>query len=337
MILPSTGERVKRDVTLRDPNIFGPSAANGHSNEQTPLLPKTNASPAPSRRERLKTWTKDSAKQAYEFGKSSTAKAILKCSLAYLIATSFTFFVPVANLLGTHQDGNQLIANVVVWFDPARSSGSMNLGILLGFLAFLYGAFIAFSAQGVAAAFDAAEMIVVGHVIDLLLFCWGGLGFLAWFKQYMGHPLVNTASSLASLSIVTCLTKEGVVQTGDYSTYRVSQILKMLVIGICVSFVINLVVWPVSARKTLRENLMMTTDAFGDLLTTITASFLAGSEEDLNHPTIVAASEKFKTVFSSLPAQLADARYEHHPLGVSKDVPALKAERDSCKLTHNID
>jgi len=60
---------------------------------------------------------------------------------------------------------------------------------------------------------------------------------------------------------------------------------------------------------------MKTTDAFGDLLTTITASFLAGSEEDLNHPAIVAASDKFKTIFSGLPNQLAEARYEHHPLG----------------------
>lgn len=60
---------------------------------------------------------------------------------------------------------------------------------------------------------------------------------------------------------------------------------------------------------------MKTTDAFGDLLTTVTSSFLAGSEEDLNHPATIAASDKFKTVFNGLPNQLAEARYEHHPLG----------------------
>ena len=125
----------------------------------------------------------------------------------------------------------------------------MDLGILFAFLAFVYGSIIAFSAQSVAAAFNAAQMIVVGHVIDLLLFCWGGLGLLAWFKQYMSHPLVNTASSLASLAIVTCLTKEGVVQSGEFSYYRISQILKMLIVGIIVSFIINLSVWPVVSRN----------------------------------------------------------------------------------------
>lgn len=314
MILPSTGERVKRDITLRDPNIFG-NASNGQSSERTPLLPKTNDPPTLSRFHRLQVWTRDSIKQAYDFCKTTTAQAILKCSIAYLIATSFTFFTPVASILGTHQDGNQLIANVVVWFDPARTAGSMDLGILFAFLAFIYGSIIAFSAQAVAAMFEAAEMLVVGHVIDLLLFCWGGLGFLAWFKQYMGHPLVNTASSLASLAIVTCLTKEGVVQTGDFSYIRVAQILKMLVVGIIVSFGVNLLLWPNSARKSLRENLMKTTDCFGDLLTAITASFLAGAEEDLNHPAVIAASDKFKTAYNALPGQLADARYEHHPLG----------------------
>lgn len=286
-----------------------------HDEERAPLLPKANSPGVRSRPQRLKAWLHRSSLEAYEFSKTSTARNIFKCSIAYLLATLTTFSVPVASFLGAHQDGNQLIANIVVWFDPARSAGSMDLGIIFAFLAFLYGSFIAFSSQAVSAFFASQDLLVVGHVFVLLIFCWGGLGLVAWFKQYMGHPLVNTATSLASLAIVTCLTKEGAVQTGDFSYRKITQVLKMLVVGILISFVINLAIWPKSARKALRDNLVKTTDAFGDLLTTITSSFLSGSDEDMNHPTVVAAAEKFKSVFGSLPNQLAEARYEHHPLG----------------------
>jgi len=222
-------------------------------------------------------------------------------------------------MLGTHRDANQLVANVVVWFDPARSAGSMELAWLLGFCGFLYGAAIAFSSMGLTMALASRDMLVPAHVIVVLVFCGGGLGSLAWFKQHYQHPLANTATSVTALVIVGVLTKEGAVQSGDFSYARIVQNLKMLAIGILISTFVNLVLFPVSAARELRESLSTTTTAFGDLLAKITGSFLSGLEEDFDHPLVTESLARFNSVFHTLPTHLAEARYEHFLLGTEKE------------------
>lgn len=48
-----------------------------------------------------------------------------------------------------------------------------------------------------------------GHIMVLLIFCFGGLGFIGYVKHSMADPLVGVACSMASISIITILTKEG--------------------------------------------------------------------------------------------------------------------------------
>ena len=180
LILPRTGERVKRNFTLRPD-----SQPNGHDDERTPLLGQQSSQPkGPSK-----------LRQAYAFATSKTGIGIFKCSIAYLLGSLATFVPAIAGLLGKN-DGKHMAATVAVYFHPARSAGSMLQAFVLAWIAFVYAAVVDFSSMGISVFFGQQDLIVVGHTIILLVFCGGGLGFVAWTKQKMGHPLVNVVSNV---------------------------------------------------------------------------------------------------------------------------------------------
>ena len=52
-------------------------------------------------------------------------------------------------------------------------------------------------------------LMCIGHAIILIVFCAGGLGLIGWVKQRMASPTVSVACSLAAISIITILTREG--------------------------------------------------------------------------------------------------------------------------------
>ena len=336
-MLPATGERVKRDFTLRDPRLHPSFYVQGHgtatgSTERTPLLSRkvTDSSispPAESRYknhyDRTRQLSNTIWKQTIDFWSSQIGQNVFKASLAYLIGTLCVFSTPIATRLGPRRDANQLVANVVVWYDPACSVGNMQLAWMLGLCGFVYGAIVAFSSMGLTVALASRDHLILAHVIVVVVFFGGSLGFIAWAKQHFMQrtwaPLASTASVVASLAIVGVLTKEGAVQNGEFSYNRIVQNLKMLIVGIVISAVINLTIFPISAARELRDGLTKTTTAFGNLLSTITGSFLSGLEEDFNHPIVNEALDQFNVVFHQLPLHLAEARYEHFILGTEQE------------------
>src|ERR1700678_157746 len=106
-----------------------------------------------------------------------------------------------------------MAATITVYFHPARSAGSMEEAALLGVAAFCYALFISVSSMAVSVLCETQlGMIELGYALVLIVFCGGGLGFIGWLKQRFSTPLVNVACSLASLAIITVLTKENAVQ-----------------------------------------------------------------------------------------------------------------------------
>lgn len=63
--------------------------------------------------------------------------------------------------------------------------------------------------MAVTVAFASLGWIEVGHSLVLLVFCAGALGYIGYVKQKLAHPTVGVACSLASISLITILTKEG--------------------------------------------------------------------------------------------------------------------------------
>lgn len=251
--------------------------------------------------------------------KTPTAKGILKCSLAYLLGSMGTFLPPLANFLG-QQDGKHLVATITVYFHPSRSAGSMTEAALLGAAAFCYATFVGISSMAVSVYFEQQwDLIELAYATIIIVFVGGGLGFVGWVKQRYSAPLVSVACSLASLAIITILTKENAVQVGVFSNDKIVQVMKMVIMGIICTSAVSLLLWPISARTELRDSLIKTTDSLGDMLTMITRGFLSGSEIDLRSTAFQNAQSKYKTVFSQLTRTLGEAKFEHYMLGTEEE------------------
>ncbi|KAK0660200.1 hypothetical protein DIS24_g3472 [Lasiodiplodia hormozganensis] len=317
LILPKTGERVRRTFTLRSPDAEPADDVD----DTTPLLGGSNAAP-PARHQgpvaRTCGRVRDGTKRAYGFVTSPLGVNLLKCSIAYVLGSLATFVPVLSNFLGRN-DGKHMVATITVYFHPARSAGSMIEAFMLAIIAFLYATAISFSSMGVSMAFAEANLLVLGHAIVLILFCGGGLGFIGWIKQRLGNPLVNVACSLASLALITVLTKEGAVQAATFSYNKIVQVLKMVVMGITATTAVSLLIKPVSARNNLRNDMRKATDVLSDMLANITRSFLLGAEEEMKQPEYVEASSKFKSTFSSMTKNLGEAKKEHYVLGTEKE------------------
>jgi len=308
------------------------------SDDRTPLL--TRPSSSVSRAGTLRTFEeagKDGATRLWSFVTSRTGQGVIKCSLAYLLGSLATFVGPIAGFLGS-QDGKHLTATVTVYFHPARSQGSMYEAIILALAAFAYAVFISFTSMGISLLFDAKlGLTTLGHAIVLVVFCGGGLGFVGWIKQRLGNPLVNVSCSLASLAIITVLTKEGAVQAGHFSDDKVVQVMKMVFMGCLATTTVCFLIYPVSARRELKINLIQVTDSFAEMLALITGSFLSGSQEDLQRVPSIRASDRYKSVSASLVKNLREAKYEHYVMGTEKEYE-IEARLVECmqRLAHGI-
>ncbi|TAQ89411.1 hypothetical protein B7494_g2290 [Chlorociboria aeruginascens] len=141
-ILPGTGERVRRQITLRNT----PGFDNTYGNDSDGSIDRQ-----PSMKGAFQTAVDKATTHSKEFWgwlHTPVAKGIFKCSLAYLIGSMGTFLPLLANFLG-HQDGKHMVATITVYFHPARSAGSMEEAAMLGIAAFCYAVFISVSSMAV--------------------------------------------------------------------------------------------------------------------------------------------------------------------------------------------
>lgn len=330
--MPRTGERVKKTFTLR-------RASTGSASTEFLLAPGQSDPNRHREIGKIEAFTencKHKVKGAYAFATSPTGVSILKCSLAYILGSLATFVPQISGLLGRN-DGKHMVATITVYFHPARSVGSMIEAILLAFVAFVYAAFISFGSMAVSVFFGRQDLLALGHVIVLVVFCGGGLGLVGWTKQKLGNPLVNVACSLTSLALITVLTKEGAVQAALFSYNKVWQVLKMVIMGTIASSAVAFLIRPTTARNEFRDTFIKATDAMGEMLTIITRSFLSGSEQDLKDSAFIKASNQSKSTFKTLVKNLGEAKYEHYVLGTEQEYK-IESRLVKCleTLTQNI-
>ena len=319
LILPQTGQRVKRRVTLYDRDLSETTDDHDFINESPIDSPNSYGGPGNGSVAFLHKKVVSWSHAAWKFVFSDIGLGVLKCSLAYVLGSMATFVPAIANMLG-QQDGKHMVATITVYFHPARSQGSMFEAVLLAAVAFSYAAIISFSSMAVSVLFgQTLDLIVVGHIIVLFLFCGGSLGLIGWTKQRLGSPLVNVACSLASLAIITVLTKEGSVQASKFSDEKVTQVMLMVIMGVLATTAVSFLIKPVSARKELRVSLIDITDRFGDMLSWITRSFLTGSEEDIERWSYPDASARYQKTLKSLDKNLKEAKYEHYFWGTESE------------------
>ncbi|KAL3471709.1 transcriptional regulator of RNA polII, SAGA, subunit-domain-containing protein [Aspergillus californicus] len=316
-ILPRTGQRLKGILHLRDSRLN----SNGHANdeERRGLLSEEISPESEGLISKINRIVWEQGQLFQQFVSSELGIGVLKCSLAYLLGSLATFVPALAAILG-RQDGKHVVATITVYFHPARSQGSMYKALICAFLAFIYTALVSVTSMCVSMFFqDTLDMLALGHTIVLIVFCGGGLGFIGWTKQKLSDPLVNVACSLASLSTISVLTKEGAVQAGDLSFTKISQVLKMIVMGVTATMAVSFLIFPISARKKLRSNLTTVTETMATMLALITESFLSGSEEELQAIQFVDAAARHKKAYGQLDSLVKEAKLEHYVRGTEKE------------------
>ncbi|KAJ5150943.1 uncharacterized protein N7482_010195 [Penicillium canariense] len=338
-VLPRTGQRLKGLVSLRNPTRRFAAAHddNAERDERRGLL----SGEIELHDDGYGTWLSKQAQELWatlhRFVTSEPGIGVLKSSLAYLLGSMATFIPAISSFLG-HQDGKHLVATVTVYFHPARTQGSMYRALICALLAFCYSAFLSITSMLVENFFqDTLNLPALGHAVVLIVFCGGGLGFVGWTKQRLGDPLVNVACSLTALSTITVLTKEGAVQSGDLSLNKISQVLKMVIMGVLAAMAVSFLIFPMSARKKLRANLVTVTDTLAIMLAIITDSFLSGSEEDLASAEFLEAETKHRMAYAQLDKLVREAKLEHYFAGTEREYRLeKKLVRWVQDITHNM-
>ena len=249
---------------------------------------------------------------------SPVGRGVLKCTLAYTLGSLATFWSPLSDFLG-RPDGKHVVATLTVYFHPARSVGSMIEAVLIAIVAVAYAELVSVLSMCTSVLFgDVFDMVPLAHGLVVTVFIGGGFGLMGWVKQRMGNPLVDVGSTLASLAIIGVVTKETAVLTSVFSNQKIVQILKMLIMGITITTVVNLTVWKLSAVSALRQSMTKASVSLGDMLSLITRGFLSGSEEDVLSPEFAAASSAYSSVYPQMTKNLREAKFERYFLGHEK-------------------
>ncbi|KZZ97175.1 hypothetical protein AAP_00818 [Ascosphaera apis ARSEF 7405] len=313
-----TRPRLSRGPLYLDSDSDSDGDDGGHIHARTGLSPSQ-----PSRSHRLVLRCNRTLNSLYcttcRHLSSDIGRGVLKCSFAYLLGSMATFIEPIASWIGNGQDTKHTVATLTVYFHPARTQGSMYKASICALLAFVYATFINISSMAVSMFFeDTLHMLPLGHAVVLIVFCGGGLGFVGWVKQRLADPLVNTACSLASLAMITVLTKEGDVQQGELSFEPIVRVLKMLFLGVTVTVVVCLTVFPQSARLKLRESTIALTGSLSDMLSIITEGFLMGNSDSLEKKDFLSASQRNKKAYHQIDQILKEAKLEHYLTGTER-------------------
>lgn len=321
-IIPSTGERSRRQFTLRTSSSSstlsnastGPDEPNGDDDADQIASPETT-------REWLQLHARRFGARFVAVGSwlnSDQGHAVIKCTLAYLLGSMGTFWAPLSKFLG-QRDGKHIVATLTVYFHPARTVGSMLEAIVMALLAVLYAEIINLLSMGIVVFGRTYFNIVLpAHVLVLVVCLGGGLGFVGWVKQRMNQQLVNTSSTLASMAIISIITKEEAIQGGYFSAIKIIQVLKMLVLGVSFTTTVNLLVWPKSARIILRQEMIKATAALSDKILFIARGFLNGDEDDINPADYGRIRSRYNSAYAKMTSTMREAKNEYYVLGHEK-------------------
>ncbi|KAF4621168.1 hypothetical protein D9613_000656 [Agrocybe pediades] len=254
---------------------------------------------------------------------------VLKCALAYFLASLFTFtpflsqFISDIDYSAASASGH-MVATIAVYFNPAKTVGAMIEADLFCLIGILYSFVVCLVSMNMFWWFEvhpgwewAADLVALG---------WIGLSFsaMAWMKVWMENPSFNTgkehsllpkyswltfsaqACSMTAITIFIVVIKEG----GLTTLLHVSGI---ILCGSAISNLVCFLLWPQSARSNLQLNMTKTLDSFATLLPMLTTIFLLEDDEE-GHPTdpdkIQYAVENHQNSFTSLRKSLREAKSE---------------------------
>ncbi|CAG8489273.1 22712_t:CDS:2 [Racocetra persica] len=239
-------------------------------------------------------------------------KNIIKCALAYFLASLFTYVPYINEFCGFAQSYNtHLVATVSVFFDPAKSFGGIYEAVFYAIIGGIYGMSVSVSSMLCAVWFNEHNMNTLGHIMSVVLWCGGSMFIVAFSKAKFNKASFNSACSLANIIIFISITREGGPHIRTIEMDLIFQVTKIILIGVLISFLVSVLIWPVSASKQLGNEIGKTLDSFRLLLKLLTKTFLV---DDINYTdkSVQSAIESYRGTFTSLREILRQASLEIH-------------------------
>ncbi|TDL21690.1 hypothetical protein BD410DRAFT_789429 [Rickenella mellea] len=241
---------------------------------------------------------------------------ILKCAVAYFLASLFTFSPFLSGLIsdiasnGTGDrrpsPAGHMVATVAVYFNPAKTAGAMVEADTYCLLGLSWAAFICLGSMSM---FWPLELSPGWEwLADIFVILWIGIGMtaVAWMKVWMAKPSFNTACSMTAIILFVVVVKEGGIDTLMHVAF-------VVLMGVLVANVVCFTLWPQTATANLQENMIKTLDSFSTLLSMLTNTFLLGDSSSLHQPSqgrLQRAVENHQASFTSLKKDLTEAHSE---------------------------
>lgn len=310
VIIPLTGERIHTTVSL--------STFFSHTiDENTPLVGN------PLRlgyRDWLVLQRKRFVHFVVELSRSAVTWNVLKCSIAYFIASLAVYWTPFNELLGK-SDSKHVVATVAVYFHPARSQGSMIQTLIFVVISLLFSFVVGFSCRMIAAFVFVKGQDEISHILDLF-FCSISLGVIAFMKQKVNLQTFNTACSLASITIVTSIVKEGSQNSAEIPIERLVAHFWIVLLGCLISVLVCYLIAPENAVDELRKSLNDSYNTISSVLSLVSYKFLIGEK----NTTVKEADifNKLKKHQTELSKRLDEAKYQLLLVGNEKEWYLLK-------------
>ncbi|CAG8581661.1 54_t:CDS:2 [Ambispora gerdemannii] len=265
-------------------------------------------------RHRLTSWFRNHTKL------STNSKKVIKCAVAYFLASMFTYIPALNALIGlTEAQNAHLVASVSVFFNPAKTIGGIFEAMFLALFAGCYGALVGVLSMASAVWFNQQQMYILGHVVSVVVWCGGSIFILAFLKATLKKPAFNSACSLCCIIIFVVLTKEGSVVLGEFATNKIFQVATIILVGASISFLVSVLLWPVSASDKLKDEIGKTLASFRLLLKLLTKTFLI---DDIHYTdaSVQEAITSHRATFTSLKASLNEAKLEIHNRAMQREL-----------------
>lgn len=310
VILAKTGERVHRSLSFANTS-YGSIGENNIS-ENDPLLPRDERN-----REQpfIFQFVSSRWKSWQRLYNNEIFRSVIKCSVAYLIASMGVYYSPFDDFLGK-TDSKHLVATVAVYFHPSRSKGSMFQTLTFVIVSLLFSFSVSFGCRLIAGTFFRQGEDEISYIIDLVISSIS-LGVIAFMKQRVNKQTFNTACSLASISVVACIVKEGSLNAAHIPIERLLSTAQVVVTGCVISVGVCFILWPSSAVDNLRSNLNDSYNIMSSLLSIIPNRILNGeklSPRDTEYFNVL------KKNISQLSASFEESRYELKMKGREKEL-----------------
>lgn len=241
----------------------------------------------------------------------SHSRVILKCSIAYLIASLFSFYDPLSDLLLYPFDltppfsGAHVVATIVTYYRPAATVGGMmeaNHHAIWG----LFWLTVIIVGSTLTSVLIPNRLI--SHAIVLIVFVGFGYGSMAWVKL-RSPGFASTCSMIIVISSV-ILTREGSIHFG-YLDFEKSLIYsEIILVGMLISNLTCIGFWKASATAKLQDDINATLQSFATLIGMLTKTFLLDQTIYTDQDHFKRAIDRHHSSFTSLKQSLDAAVYE---------------------------